>query len=49
MLELYRDLVESTFASDEERRITAEVAALKQEGRAVGRRGAGAPPSEASE
>jgi len=49
MLERYRDLVESMFASDEERRITAEVAALKQEGRAVGRRGAGAPPSEASE
>jgi len=48
MLERYRDLVESMFGSDEERRITAEVAALKQEVRAVGRRGAGAPPSEAS-
>jgi long-chain acyl-CoA synthetase len=31
MLERYRDLVESMFGSDEERRITAEVAAFKQE------------------
>ena len=31
MLERYRDLVESMFASDEERRITAEVAVYKQE------------------
>jgi len=31
MLERYRDLVESMFASDEERRITAEVAALNKE------------------
>jgi len=48
MLERYRDLVESMFASEEERRITAEVAALTEEVRAAGRRGAGAPPSEAS-
>src|SRR2546425_716702 len=31
MLERYRDLVESMFASDEERRITAEVAALTRD------------------
>ena len=31
MLERYQDLVESMFASDEERRITAEVAALTKE------------------
>jgi long-chain acyl-CoA synthetase len=31
MLERYRSLVESMFASDEERRITAEVAALTKE------------------
>jgi long-chain acyl-CoA synthetase len=31
MLERYRDLVESMFASDEERRITAEVAVYRQE------------------
>jgi long-chain acyl-CoA synthetase len=49
MLERYRDLVESMFGSDEERRITAEVAAFTRQGvRAAGRRGAGAPPSEAS-
>jgi len=33
MLERYRDLVESMFGSDEERRITAEVAAITQEAR----------------
>jgi long-chain acyl-CoA synthetase len=32
MLERYHDLVESMFATDEERRITAEVAALTKEG-----------------
>ena len=31
MLERYRDLIESMFASDEERRITREVAALTKE------------------